>query len=452
MTRVAIVGGGISGLSAAYFLGREGIPSILFERRERLGGVVRTERLGGCLVEAGPDSWLAEKAWMLGLVRDLGIGDQVLGSNDAKRRTYVVRKGRPVALPESMRLLAPAKPWQALTTKVLGPVAKVRMVLEWFRRPSQRGDRSVADFVRDHFGDEAVEYLAQPMLAGVYGSPPEELSARRVIPKFVHYEQLHGSVLRGVYRDRHRRPASPLFLSLRDGMETLVEALGRRAATSCRIVRDRVREITRSRDGWRLSLRGSECAADAVVLAVPAQEAGHLVAGADRDLALLLRGIAYTSSAVAALVYRRRGFGHPLDGFGLLVPRAERASLAACTWVGTKFDRRVPDERVLLRAFLAGGPATRALGQSEDSVLATADAELRKWMRFHGEPTAGHVRTWERAMPQYGVGHGELLGRIETRLESLPGLHLAGNGYDGLGIPDCVRKSERVAKAIASAA
>ena len=170
MSRVAIVGGGISGLSAAYYLGRHGIPCTLIEREQRLGGIVRTERFGDCLVEAGPDSWLAEKAWMLDLVRELGLGDQVMGSNDDRRRTYIVRRGRARPLPESMRLLAPSKPWQAATSGLFGLASKARMASEWFRRPRTLPERSVAEFVEDHFGREAVEYLAQPLLAGVYGS------------------------------------------------------------------------------------------------------------------------------------------------------------------------------------------------------------------------------------------------------------------------------------------
>lgn len=450
MRPVAIVGGGISGLAAAYFLGRAEIPTRLFECRSRLGGIIRTDTLASCRVEAGPDSWLAEKTWMLDLVRELGLGHQVIGSNDARRRTYIVRDGRTVPLPDSMRLLAPAKPWQALTTPLFSPATKVRMALEWFRRPSRQPDRSVAAFVRDHFGSEAVDYLAQPLLSGVYGSPPEALSAQSVIPRFVEYERRYGSILRGTFANRHVKSRLPMFQTLRGGMGVLIDALLSRVEGSCEVVRDRVLGLGRDSEGWSLHLRGGSCAADTVVLAVPAFEAGRLTSSVAPRLARLLAGIEYTSSVVAALIYPRPGFGHALDGFGLLVPRAEQGDVAACTWASTKFAGRSPGDRALLRAFITGSGAERAMAASDGAILRRTDAELRKHMGFQADPIAGAAFRLAKAMPRYGVGHGERQTEIERQLRRLPGLHLTGNGYDGLGIPDCVRRSERVAAAIAT--
>ena len=451
MKRVAIVGGGVSGLSAAYYLGRKGVASRLYEKRSRLGGTILTERLDGCLVEAGPDSWLAEKTWMLDLARDIGVDSQVIGSNDSRRRTFVVRGGRLAPLPESMRLLAPAKPWQVATTPLLGLPAKTRFAAEWFRRPAEHRDRSVADFVRDHFGDEAVEYIAQPMLAGVYGSPPERLSADQVIPRFVGYERTHGSILRGVFANRRRNPPNPLFLTLRGGMGSLVAALERAVSGTCEIVHDEVQSLERSANAWHLRCADRSAVSDTVVLATPAHEAGRLLGTTDADLARRLDAIDYTSSVVAGLVYPASGFGHPLDGFGLLVPRKEEGRLAACTWVNTKFAGRAPADKVLLRAFLAGDAAERALQASQDSIVAEADSELRKWMGFRPALAAGGAYRWERLMPQYSVGHAGRVRELEDRVRHLPGLHLAGNGYSGLGIPDCVRRSQRIAAAIAAA-
>ena len=451
MKQVAIVGGGVSGLSAAYYLGRKGVASRLYEKRSRLGGTILTERLEGCQVEAGPDSWLAEKAWMLDFVQDIGLGSQVIGSNDSRRRTFVVRGGRLVPLPESMRLLAPAKPWQVATTPLLGLPAKLRFATEWFRRPAVHADRSVADFVRDHFGDEAVEYIAQPMLAGVYGSPPERLSADQVIPRFVDYERTHGSILRGVFASRERNPPSPLFLTLRGGMGSLVAALEHAVAGTCEIVHDEVQSLERSSNGWHLHCAERSEVSDTVVLATPTHEAGRLLGTTAADLARRLEAIHYTSSVVVGLVYPASEFGHPLNGFGLLVPRMEQGRLAACTWVNTKFAGRVPVDRVLLRAFLAGDAAERALQASEDSIVAEADSELRKWMGFRPAPAAGGAYRWDRLMPRYSVGHAVRIRELEDRARHLPGMHLAGNGYEGLGIPDCVRRSERIAAAISSA-
>ena len=450
MNPVAIVGGGISGLACAYFLGRRGVRCRLYEKRSRLGGTIRTERLQGCLVEAGPDSWLADKAWMLDLVKDLGMGSHVIGSNDFRRRTFIVRKGQLVGLPDSMRLLAPTKPWQAVTTPLFGPATKLRMALEWFRRPAVNRDRSVAEFVRDHFGAEAVEYLAQPLVAGVYGSPPESLSAEIALPQFVKYERCYGSILRGTFKDRKNRSSGPLFLALRDGMGSLIESLRRRVAGTCEIRRTEVRKLRRVRDGWHLKLQGGSDDATTVVIATPAHEAARLLSAHDPRLAGLLGGIGYTSSVVAALVYPRPGFRHPLDGFGMLVPRVEGGSLSACTWVNTKFDHRAPAGRILLRAFLSGEAAERAMAADEEIVLSQTDLELERWMGFRAAPTAGRIYRWNRSMPQYAVGHGNLAKDLSEQLRSIPGLYLAGNGYDGLGIPDCVRRSEGIAEEIVS--
>lgn len=449
MKRVAIVGGGISGLATAYYLSRSGIGCTLFEQRAELGGLIRTEEVDGCLVEAGPDSWLAEKAWMLDLIRELGLGDQVVGSRDEQRRVFVVRDGRPRAVPESMGLLAPKKPWQLATTRLLSLGGKARFATEWLRRPRSFEERSVADFVLDHFGSEVLEYLAQPMLAGIYGSPPDKLSADEVIPRLVEYERRYGSVMRGAFRNRHRRPQGSLFQTLRDGLQTLVTAMERAIRPTCEVVHEGVAHVATSESGWRVRCEGTSLDFDDLVLATPAHEAGRLLAETASGLAALLGRIRYTSSVVAALVYPAADFGHALDGFGLLVPRCEGGSLAACTWVNTKFAGRAPADKILLRAFLAGESADRALRSDSDEVLREADAELRRWMGFRPPLTTGIVRRWERSLPQYAVGHKDVVIQLEDAARRFRGLHLAGNGYSGLGIPDCIRRSRGIAEAIA---
>lgn len=451
MKRVAVVGGGISGLAAAYYLGRRGIPCTLFEREPRTGGLVRTERAHGCLVEAGPESWLAEKRWMRSFVEELGLGGQVIGSNDHRRKTFVLRAGRLLPLPDSMRLLVPARPWQVVTTRLFGPATKARIAMEWFRSPVERPDRSAADFVRDHFGSEAVERLAQPMMAGVYGVQPEDLSARLAMPRLVEYERRYGSILRGTFLNRRRRSEGPLFLTLRDGMGSLVAALQHRIERHCRIVHSPVQWLGRKGTGWTVGLEEGAFEADALILAVPAHAAGGLLRRVDPRLAASLRSVSYTSSVVVALSYPREGFGHPLDGFGFLVPRAEGASVAACTWASTKFDGRSAPGRVLLRAFLTGKSAEQAIRRGNRAVAGSVEAEVRGWMGIRATLLGSRVYRWPKAMPAYGLGHESLLRSIDERLAALPGLLLAGNGYTGLGIPDCVRRSEGLAAAIGRA-
>ena len=462
MRRVAIVGGGISGLSAAYYLSRAGLRCTLIEARPRLGGVICGERVDGCLVEGGPDSFLAQKPWALDLIHEIGLEDQVIGSNDRLRKTYILRDGRLIVLPDGIQFLVPTKLWPVITSQLLGVRAKAKIAIEWLRRPGrQHPDRSVAQFVEDHFGTEVNEYLAQPMLAGVYGGSPENLSVHSVLPAFVDLERRYGSLTRGVRRDRAKaspgkandpqgRP-QPLFLTLKQGMRQLVDALAERLESRVRIVTGTAQALDGARGNFRLRVDGETVESDEVILATPAYQAAELAKAHDAQLAKRLGEIRYTSSMTASLLYPRDRFDRPLDGFGFLVPRAEGMRLTACTWVNTKFPERVSADRVLLRAFLAAEQAQAAWDRSDERVAALVHEELSALMGFRADPVEWRLYRWPRAMAQYEVGHKDRIDGIEARLEEIPGLHLAGNAYTGIGIPDCIRRSKSLAEKIVAA-
>lgn len=456
MPRVVIVGGGISGLAAAYYLAESDAEITLVERDSRLGGVIRTERVDGCLVEGGPDSFIAQKPWAMELIRELGMADEVIPSNDARRRTFVLRDGRLRQLPDGVQFLAPTKIRPMLSTRLFSWRAKLRMAAELLRRPRDVvHDRSVAEFVLDHYGPEVNEYLAQPMLAGVYGGSPESLSVNAVLPRFLELERRYGSLSRGMLATMARAPKSKrnkgggLFLTLKGGMQRLTDALADRVRDRIQVIHAEAAAVRRVEGRLRVAMSdGESLAADQVVLAVPAWRAAEFVREQDEGLATLLGAIRYGSSITAALLYRRPEFDHPLDGFGFLVPRAEHRLLAACTWVNTKFDHRAPDDRPLLRAFIAGDQATERLHAPAAETAAAIGAELQQIMGFHAEPTETRVFAWDRAMAQYEVGHQSLVNRIAGRLEDHPGLHLGGNAFEGIGVPDCVRRSRAVAERI----
>jgi oxygen-dependent protoporphyrinogen oxidase len=472
MKRIAIVGGGISGLSAAYYLSQAGHDCTLIESCPRLGGVIRTETVEDCLVEAGPDSFIAQKPWAMELIHELGIDDQVIGSQDHLRRTYVLRSGRLVPLPDGIQFMIPTRIGPILTTPLLSLQAKARMGLEFFRRPrspesdpAAAADRSVAEFVIDHYGREVNEYLAQPMLAGVYGGAPENLSINAVMPRMVELERRFGSVTRGVLDGMRRvnsprraaanhgagpnsRPPGALFLSLKAGMQQLVDTLAARLEGKIRRVTATVEHIAGSRGAFQLAAGGDAILADEVVLATPAYRAGELLREIDADLALLLESIRYNSSVTIALLYARPAFDHPLDGFGFVVPRAEGRPLTACTWVNTKFPYRAAAGRALLRAFLGGERADQAATDSDEHIAALAHRELSALMQYRPQPSAWRIHRWPRAMAQYEVGHLRRQQDIEQRLSRHPGLWLTGNAYIGIGIPDCIHRSRLVAQAI----
>jgi len=450
MKRVAIIGGGISGLAAAYYLSRAGHACTLIERADRLGGVIGTERVDGCLVEAGPDSFITQKPWALELIRELDLEGEVIGSNDHLRKTYILRRGRLVPMPDGLYLMVPTAAWPLAASRLLGPATKCRMALELLRRPPREPlpDRSVAQFVRDHYGQEAVDYLAEPLLAGIYGGDARELSINSVLPRLVEFERTLGSVTRGVLASRGQGVRGPLFMSLKGGMQRLTEALEHAIAGRVTVARAAAEAVhPLNEGGYGVRCDGATIDAGEVILAVPAYAAGGLLASLDGELAALLAGIRYHSSVTVALGYDRAEFRHPLAGFGFLVPRVERRLLTAATWVGTKFPHRVPENRVLVRAFVGAGD-NHALEVSPEQVR----DELSRLMGVTQTPLFTRVHRSSRAMCQYEVGHGRRIEQIQTRLAALPGVHLAGNAYLGIGVPDCIRTAQLAAARITGAA
>lgn len=455
---VAVIGGGISGLTAAYELVKAGIACTIVDPKPVLGGVIRTENAGGCLIEAGPDSFLTQKPWALELIRELGLGDQVIGSNDGRRRTFVLRNGRLIQIPDGLQFMAPTRIAPVLKSPLLSVRAKLHMAAELLRRPSgERPDRSVAEFVADHYGREVNEYLAQPMLAGVYGAEPEVLSVNAVMPRFVELETRYGSLSRGLMagmkRARPQGGARPsLFQSLRGGMQTLTDALAARIAGEARRVQGAALGLERTNGRWTVQLDGASVEAGAVILALPAYESARLLESVDSGIAGPLRSIPYGSSITVGLVYERPAFTHPLDGFGFLVPRAEDRLLAACTWVGTKFDGRTSEDRPLLRAFLSGSNAHARMSRAPDQLAEEVDAELKQLMHYTADPVEWRTAVWDRAMAQYPVGHAKIVAQIRAREAAITGLHLIGNAYEGIGIPDCIRLARDAVRRLTGAA
>jgi oxygen-dependent protoporphyrinogen oxidase len=443
--KAIIVGGGISGLSAAYYLSKAGLRPTLLERRPRVGGVIQTSTQQGCLLEEGPDGYMAAKPWAMNLIRELGLGDQVMGSNDHSRITYIVKHGKLIPMPDGLMMMVPTKMLPLAETRLFSWGAKIRMGLEIFRQPhGPQPDRSVYEFLLDHYGEECIDYLAEPLLAGVYGGDPHDMSVNSVLGRFVEIEAKYGSLTRGVLATPRPKSSGGSFLqTLKGGLGQLVEAL----RPSADVVQADVESVEQGPAGLRVRANGDWLEAEHVVVATPAGDAARVLQAMQPELAGLLAEIPYTSSITLSLGYRKNTFDHPLDGHGFLVPKKERKHIFGCTWVGNKFDHRVPANMVVLRCFLGGD----AMPLSDEALVDAARSDLHDIMGLEAAPVFHNIARWPHSMAQYTVGHEKRVARIAQLTRAIPGLYLAGNAYHGIGIPDCVRMGQEAATKIISA-
>jgi len=470
MPRIAIIGGGISGLSAAFTLEEKRqsgaqsdtkIEYVLFESAPRLGGVMVTDRADGCLIEAGPDSFLTEKPWAADLCRKIGLGDQLIGSNDADRKTYIVvhKNGRDklVVMPDGLMFMVPTKLLPTVFSPLFSLRTKLRMAGEWFHPPHKAdADETVAQMVERHYGPEMVDRLADPLLSGVYGGEASQLSVRAVLARFADMEAKHGSLGRAMLASRNKMgaksPARPLFSSLKDGMQQMVDALLARLDPAALRVSSPVQSVIphSTADGWIVSAGYQTDQFDAIIVAAPTHAAAAVLEMADKNLAEELSAIRYSSSVTVTLGYDENVRRSLLPGFGFLVPRSAGHRMLAATFVHNKFPHRAPQNRALVRCFLGGARDEEILASSDEQILQIVRAELREIIGLEAEPLFARVYKWKSAMAQYSVGHIERVARIQKLCEKFPGLALAGNGFNGIGVPDCVRSGTEAATKVLS--
>jgi oxygen-dependent protoporphyrinogen oxidase len=458
MKRVAIIGGGIAGLSAAFYLekGRRAGTALawtLFEKSGHLGGVIQTERREGYVLEAGPDSFLTAKPDGAQLCRDLGIDDQLISSNDAERKTYILVRGRLIPIPDGLQFMVPTRVWAMMTTPLFSWRSKLRMAAELFSLTGiQHPDESVAEFVRRHFGQEMVERVAEPLLAGIYGGDAANLSVRAVLPRFVEMEREHRSLVQATLRARNQsrgvnsQPQS-LFTSLKDGMQQMVDALVAQLPSNSLRLHQQGISLRRVGDGWLLESADSSETYDSVLLAVPAPAAAALLQSVQPRIASLLEKIKYTSSAAVALAYDHADLPR---GHGFLVPRAEERQMLACTFVHKKFPHRAPEGSALLRCFISSSRVPGLLGYSDGAIEETVLRELKEILGLSVKPRFTRVFRWESALPQYETGHLDRVAEMEKMLAELPGVHVVGNSFHGIGIPDCIRSARLAVERVTS--
>jgi protoporphyrinogen/coproporphyrinogen III oxidase len=445
---VAIVGGGIAGLAAAYELQQRGISTRLFEASSRPGGVIGSERFDGWVIDAGPDSMLVQKPAAVALCRELGIADRLIHTLPP-RTAYVLRDGRLHPLVEGSFLGFPLTARGLAASSLFSVSGKTRMALEAVI-PRREGDEdeSIGSFVRRRFGDEAVDYLAEPLLAGIHAGDVERLSVRALFPRLIDAERDTGSVLRAFRALRSRPSPTGAFVSLPGGTGELVESLAARLAPHTIATNTRVAELHRA-GTLRIESSAGSFSAQAVVLAVPAYVAGSLLRGVDTTLAGLCDAVPYASTATVALGYRRDQVGHPMAGTGFVVPRVERQALLAGTWISSKWPGRAPDGHVLIRGFLGGGRDPHRLESDDETLIDAARSELAELLEISGNPVVTRLFRFTKQSPQYEVGHLERVATIEERLAAIAGVFVTGSGFRAIGIPDCIADGRATAAAAA---
>jgi len=495
LPKIAVIGGGMAGLGAARALEDARLAGgdadwVLFEEEPRFGGKVHTVRRDGFVVEGGPDSAIVEKPWPIQMARRLDIGDRLLDSNEDIRKSFVFARGRLHELPEGIILMVPTRivPF-ALSSLVSWP-GKLRMGLDLVLprggvavgprsgAPSVTPDESLAAFVRRRLGREALARIAEPIVAGIHAGDPEQMSVQATFPMFLQMEREHRSLIVAMLKRRkararaaaggasagavgspagagRRRPMS-YFYSFRTGLADLSDAmvaslpaerLQRGAAVRSLAGSDAGRGEGAGSGRYVLELAdGRRELADAVVLATPAWASGELLRPVAPLAATDLASIPYVTTATVSLAFRREQVAHPLRGFGYVVPRAEGRGVMATTWSSSKFAHRAPEGRVLVRSFVGRAGLEASAQLDDDELTALVRRELRDVMGIAAEPEFVEIFRWPKGMPQYRVGHADLVARIEQAVAAVPGVELAGGAYHGIGIGDCLREGADAAE------
>ena len=459
--RVIVIGGGITGLSAAhriYELGRDknlDPEVVLLEKSDKLGGVISTVEKDGFIIEEGPDSFITTKPWGLNLCSRLGLEGELIETGKDKRRTFILRGGRLVPLPEGFIMLAPTRIMPFLKTPLFSWRGKIRMLMDLVIPKETHEDESLSSFVRRRLGTEALERAAQPMISGIYTADPQKLSLRSTMPQFLEMEERYGSVIRGMYhsyRSRNKRIMADsgarysMFVSFKRGMNTLVNALEKMLPEENIRTGVTVKEIKEAPQGWEVITGSGTLYASGVIVTTPSYVTARLLENSSAQCSNLLEQIEYASSAVIIFTYRKDDIENMPAGFGFVVPIIERSSMIACSFSSEKFSGRAPAGYTVIRAFIGGAVSPDTYMMDDSRIIDAVEKELSSLLGIKSKPVFTLIRRYPDAMPQYHVGHGELAERIEREIKKLKGLEVAGNAFGGVGIPDCIYSGERASE------
>ncbi|MEE8451474.1 MAG: protoporphyrinogen oxidase [Thermoguttaceae bacterium] len=469
--RVAVIGGGISGLAAAHRL-VELDPTCevrLFEAGSRLGGVISTVHEDGFQVEQSADNFITTFPWGLDLCERLGLTDQLVQTNPAHRQTYVVHNGKLYKLPDGFLMMAPTRMWPLAVTPVLSPLGKLRAAMEYFIPPHMdEADESMASFVCRRLGREAFDRLVEPLVGAVYAADMNKLSVNATLPRFRQMEREHGSLIKAMRKNmkaqskgkgsKGKGPKAKaesgarysMFVTLREGLTCLIDAMAARLPEAAVQLNSPVERIERSENGWLVSAKGVEDPTpfDGLIIATPSGTSARLLSPIDADLGNDLGSICHSGTAIVSLGYDRDQVGHSLDGMGAVVPKIENSPILACSFSSQKYTHRAPEGKVLLRVFVGGANREEMAEMPDEQLRPLVTKHLEGLLKVRGEPCYCNIAHWPGTMPQYHVGHKELVARIFAGVEKIDGVELAGNAFRGVGLPDCIHGGETAAERV----
>jgi oxygen-dependent protoporphyrinogen oxidase len=468
---IMVVGGGIAGLAAAHYIekkAREDKRSVqvtILEAADYWGGKIKTTVEDGFVIEGGPDAYLVTKPWMRALCKELGIDSECHGTSPDHTETFILHKGVLTSIPSGLTMTIPTEFGPLLKTRLLTFPEKVRMGIDFLIPPKKdSSDESLAGFITRRLGRAAYDNLVGPLLSGIYAGDGERLSLQSTFPVLREMELEHGGLIKGAIALKLRRAAmamnrangnrSPksrsIFETHKRGLsavvESLVGSLEKRGVQM--ILNTPVERIEKTWQGFNIHTQdGSKLPADSVVVAVPAYIAAVLLADISSELSFELGQIEYVTTATVSLAYTKQDLP-ALEGYGYIIPQNEDSKALACTWTSTKWANRAPEDLALLRVFIGRIQDAKQLPEDEATLVQMAREEVRQTMGIAIEPERSWVFRWEKAMPQYNLGHPQRLGRIEAILNGSENLALAGNGYYGIGMPDCINSGIRAAEKV----
>ena len=462
--KIVIIGGGISGLATAYSLEerakREGksVSITLLEKKNQIGGNILTEKVGDFLIEGGPDCFLSEKPWAIQLCERLGMGESLLRTNDEYRKTYILWNGHLHELPEGVILMIPTEIFPLLKSNLITLSGKIRMGMELFiPKKESSDDESLSQFVCRRLGQEALDKIAAPLVAGVHAEDPDTMSVKSRFPRFVQMEEEYGSLIKGMIAKRREmrragskgnKPKYTMFMTLKDGLSEMPATIVQNLKMTKILTNREVADVDK-RDIFKISLKNGEVLdADTVVFATPSYETARLLTGINDSISALLSKIPYTSTATVSLAFKKESISNPMNGFGFLVPRQEKRRITGATWVSRKFSYRSPDDSVLIRCFIGGSHNEKLVFLNDKDMIEMVKGELRDIMGITSEPLLTRIYRWEKAMPQYTIGHEERLSALNQKLSEYPGMFLTGSSYRGSGISECIKDGQLTAESV----